>query len=130
HALRGPKSPKNARNLACAKGHRSGDIGSPPRPRRRSRPRVPLVRSALPSPLSCPIPAREHGFIGGADVRVILRRDDGTMIRLLRRPGVIGAMAVLCGCSSITTLTVRPTEPSKLELVPAPQLTQRQYKRI
>src|SRR4051812_29808797 len=45
--------------------------------------------------------------------------------------GVLGVtMAVSAGCSSLTTLTVRPTKPSQLELVPAPQLSQRQYKRI
>jgi hypothetical protein len=39
-------------------------------------------------------------------------------------------LLLLCGCSSLTTLTVRRTTPKALTLVPAPQLTERQYKRI
>jgi hypothetical protein len=49
--------------------------------------------------------------------------------RALRR-GQLALLLFLCGCSSLTTLTVRRSEPKALTLVPAPQLTERQYKRI
>src|SRR5689334_6167091 len=54
----------------------------------------------------------------------------GTFGARLKYAGVISAAMVLPACSSLTTLTVRPTKPSQLELVPAPQLSQKQYKRI
>jgi hypothetical protein len=38
--------------------------------------------------------------------------------------------ALLTGCSSLTTLTVRPTTPSELSLVPAPRLSEHRYKRV
>ena len=37
---------------------------------------------------------------------------------------------MLGGCSSLTTLTVRPTQPSALSLVPAPRLSEYRYKRV
>jgi hypothetical protein len=40
------------------------------------------------------------------------------------------AIAMLCGCSSLTTLTVRPTQAVEPTLVPAPRLSERKYKRI
>jgi hypothetical protein len=49
--------------------------------------------------------------------------------RALRR-GQLALLLFLSGCSSLTTLTVRRSEPKALTLVPAPQLTERQYKRI
>lgn len=40
------------------------------------------------------------------------------------------AVAILSGCSSLTTLTVRPTQAVEPTLVPAPRLSERKYKRI
>jgi hypothetical protein len=48
---------------------------------------------------------------------------------LMRKGGWL-ALLLLCSCSSLTTLTVRRSTPKALTLVPAPQLTERQYKRI
>jgi hypothetical protein len=40
------------------------------------------------------------------------------------------AIAVLTGCGSLTTLTVRPTQAAEPTLVPAPRLSERKYKRL
>ncbi len=48
----------------------------------------------------------------------------------LLQMSLMGVVTTTVGCSSVSTLTVRPTTPAQLELTPAPQLTQRQYKRI
>jgi hypothetical protein len=42
----------------------------------------------------------------------------------------VALLLLLSGCSSLTTLTVRRSEPKPPTLVPAPQLTERQYKRV
>jgi hypothetical protein len=48
----------------------------------------------------------------------------------------VGAALSLCGllalpaCSSLKTLTVRPSQPSELSLVPAPRLSEHRYKRV
>jgi hypothetical protein len=49
----------------------------------------------------------------------------------MHRKGQLALLLLLCGgCSSLTTLTVRRSQPQALTLVPAPQLMERQYKRI
>src|SRR5688572_25677360 len=58
-------------------------------------------------------------------VRAALRAGESSSLLLALALG-----AALGGCSSLTTLTVRPTQPSALSLVPAPRLTEYRYKRV
>src|SRR5690242_6253038 len=64
-----------------------------------------------------------------ASVRAALAAGESlSLILVLALAG--GAGGALSGCSSLTTLTVRPTEPSALSLVPAPRLSEYRYKRV
>lgn len=50
--------------------------------------------------------------------------------RMLPAALLLSGLLALPGCSSLTTLTVRPTKPSELSLVPAPRLSEHRYKRV